>query len=194
MTTTAPFINPCHTIMSDNFATFTDPISVILSNAIYGDVVVLDIDATVLFQSIQHNNTSGIDPNPHGIEVYMLCIQYNIPVFFVTARVQTQNNIEKTVEHLKSMGLDKYTGLYMRPADITGWAQISQFKANVRRQIAQQATILLNVGDMWSDVHETHDDTILSTLQQQSGNLHVLFMTNLPETAIWALKLAESRP
>ena len=178
---------------SDDFRMFTDPLFVLLSTAVKGDAVVLDIDATVLFQSEGIENTCDAELNPRGVGIYNLCINYNIPVFFVTARLHVPENVEKTMAQLQCMGFFRYAGLYMRPAHVTGWPAISQYKGIVRQQIAQKFNILLNVGDMWADLHMVTDESVLHALHKDSGNRHVLFKPHSNEPAMWALKLAETR-
>jgi len=171
----------------------TDPLMFLLSSAVNGDAVVLDIDGTILFQSEGTGNTCAAGLNPRGVGVYNLCIQFNIPVFFVTARLNVPENVEQTMAQLQCLGFSKYAGLYMRPPNVIGWAAISQYKGLMRQQISQQYNIILNVGDMWSDLHMVNDETVLQTMQKKSDNRHVLFETHADEFAKWALKLAETQ-
>ena len=177
-----------------DFDGLTETLLFILSTAVLGDVVVLDIDATVLFFSPDTStHPCNAEVNPRGAAVYNLCIIYNIPVFFVTARLHVLENIEITRAQLRCLGFDKYVGLYMRPPHIVGFPAISQYKKTIRQQISRDFNILLNVGDMWSDLKEVPNEESMYALHRQSKNQHIPLKTDSQESALWALKLAESR-
>jgi len=157
----------------------------------YTDAVVLDIDATVLYNA--PGSLCGADLNVKMQKVYDYCKRHDILVFFVTARVDTTQNQNVTTQQLQCMGFDTYAGLYMRPPWVNDWAKISQFKANCRRHIAQKHKIVLNVGDAWSDVHEVTDSKSLTNAYTLGGGRNILFKPHDDPTTVWALKLEETR-
>lgn len=149
--------------------------------------VVFDIDATVLYNS--SSSYCGADPNFNVQWIYDYCVQHAIPVYFVTARVNSAKNRKATINQLTCMGFNTYKKLYMRPQHVSNWAQISQFKANARRNISRDYEILLNVGDNWSDLHEVDNAAALTRAQEMSRGQYVLFKP-FGESK-WALKLVE---
>ncbi len=71
-------------------------------------------------------------------------------VFFITGRSESER--VATERNLRAVGFDNWQKLVMRPA-AQGSETIGAYKAVVRGQIAAQGyTLVLNVGDQWSDL------------------------------------------
>ncbi|MCH9717265.1 MAG: HAD family acid phosphatase [Gammaproteobacteria bacterium] len=151
------------------------------------DAVVFDIDDTVLTYDprswCKSKRIKAI------ATLYDYCLTHGIPVIFITARMWSQESQRYTQQQLACLNMGVYTKLYMRPPQVGTWAGISRFKANARRDAAQDYNILLNMGDQWSDLFETSNESILDTLDQQYRNKYILYKPRSTETATWALKL-----
>lgn len=160
-------------------------------------VIVLDIDATVLYN--EPLSVCRADPNFKIQRVYDLAQRLNIPIYFVTARIGTKENRKRTEDQLKCMGFDYYSGLSMRGRQYRTAEEISVFKKNARQAIMSMTKnakkkILLNCGDQWGDLLNAPGEDLYKLTSMYEGS-YVLFRP-LPEfhnDAEWALKLHETR-
>lgn len=157
------------------------------------DAVVLDIDATVLYNN--PGTMCRADFNEKIKMLYDLAHERNIPVYFVTARIGTQSNFENTLKQLDCMGYTSwYAGLFMRPPAVNSEAAIGVYKLNARKAIMQKyrRRIILNVGDQWTDLIAVPSDQLNAMRAQYHGN-HVFFKPPAQFAAEYALKLFELR-
>ena len=131
--------------------------------------VVMDIDDTIIFEKDEDEDGRELR-HPCGDEgmeklrammtdLYEHCKKFG-KVFLVTARQADRDVASWTVAELRAAGLRHWEGLYLCPRDQReSWRTIAEFKRNARREIARKGfTILLTVGDKWSD-HMSHVDT-----------------------------------
>lgn len=104
--------------------------------------VVFDIDSTLV----------DIDQRPITpiIRAYNYIQKKGIPIFVVTARPGTEENIKITVEQLNSMGVSTDM-LYFLPE---GKEDLARFKTLARRHIVEKRgyNIVMSVGDSWWDI------------------------------------------
>jgi hypothetical protein len=157
------------------------------------DAIVFDIDATVLYNT--NEPWVGAEPNFKMQPVYALARERRIPVHFVTARIGTPENKVSTLRQLRAMGMDYFDSLFMRPPATPATAQdIAEYKLNARRTIARYGnkTIVLNVGDQWSDLLPV-DSTLMKRLDSAFPQQHVMFTPDTAMDARYAVKLYETR-
>ncbi len=151
------------------------------------DAVVFDIDDTVLtYHPTSWCKAKRIKPIAN---LYDHCLRHDIPVIFITARLWSPESQGYTQQQLSCLNMGIYTKLYMRPSRFNTWPDISRFKANARKDAAQDHNILFNVGDQWSDLFETDKERSLDLLEDSYKNKYVLYKPRVSETATWALKL-----
>jgi acid phosphatase len=87
---------------------------------------------------------------PGSLRLYKEAQRLGVSVFFITGRLESQR--DATERNLRAVGFDNWQELAMRPV-AHGSETIGAFKALVRGQIvAQGYTLILNVGDQWSDM------------------------------------------
>jgi acid phosphatase len=87
---------------------------------------------------------------PGTLRLYKEAQRLGVSVFFITGRRESQR--AATERNLRAVGFDNWQDLMMRQcvhcSDTTG-----EFKAHARRNIAAEGyTLVLNVGDQWSDL------------------------------------------
>ncbi len=128
-------------------------------------VMVLDIDETTLsnyeemqkvgfaYDSRAFNDwveTASASAIPGTLRLVKEARHLGVGVIFLTGRPDTQR--AATEKNLRSQGFDGYAELRMRaPADAHSSAV--EFKSAQRRQVAAEGyTIVLSVGDQWSDL------------------------------------------
>jgi predicted secreted acid phosphatase len=88
---------------------------------------------------------------PGTLRLYKEAQRLGVSVFFVTGRPESER--AGTERNLRAAGFDNWQDLTMRPA-AHGSETIGAFKALARGQIvAQGYTLILNVGDQWSDLN-----------------------------------------
>lgn len=156
------------------------------------DVIVLDIDATVLYNRDSEPIVHAV-PNFKVQPLYDLARSRNIPVHFVTARIGTKDNRMFTLKQLRSMGFDWFDSLFMRPVSVPPVTEaIAQYKLDARRTIAAagRKTIALNIGDQWTDLLVA-DTPSLALLDLSFPREHVVFKPSAPHDARVAVKLFE---
>jgi hypothetical protein len=155
-------------------------------------VVVFDIDATVLFNDATEERCQSRRNTPIT-RLYDVAIRLNIPVFFVTARANTEAGRAFTFEQLRCLGLHHFAGMYMRPS-VTGTSvqNISLYKKECRKLIASLTgkSIALNIGDQWSDLFVCDVNT-LRALNDAYGNTNLLFSSPAHSFSDWSLKLVD---
>lgn len=166
--------------MTRDFRGFAKYITKILKSAKRGDAVVFDIDDTVLTLTMV-----GSVPKKQIKAIYDRAVSKGIPVFFVTARIDTPSNERFTRQELARLGFRDYEGLYMRPRGYQSVVDISRAKAQARRDIAKSYNILLNVGDQWTDVYEFRNHQEWKQLEKSGRGYHFL----LPIPGGWQIKL-----
>lgn len=127
---------------------------------------IFDIDDTLFF--------TGDEPNEPVISFYRYIESIGIPIFILTARVKTPENIQLTVDLLRRYGL-KYEDLIMRnPSE----NDLFKFKSDAREYIQRvlKYTNLISVGDMVWDVNTyVH----IPVLLPNKNNLYIPYMYNL---------------
>lgn len=143
-----------------------------LANACWGllfdttptHAAVFDIDGTVL--------TSKIQPIQPIIQLYNCLIEKNMPVYIVTARKFSPENLSITRKHLRRVGIKYFHGLILRPAE---YQDVATFKATARRSIERQfgVRIVMTCGNEWWDL-----DVNRENLQQCSDFKHLLCWQN----------------
>lgn len=123
---------------------------------------VFDIDGTVL------EMTGAVRD---GMSIFGVCRRRNIPVHFVTARVDIKGVRELTVAQLRAAGILDYAGLHLFPAtEERTTVNIARFKLRVRRSLS----VGLNVGNAWSDVAVVDDamDGVLDAVVGDNYFMH----------------------
>ena len=131
-------------------------IAILDSRLLHGPrfAVVLDIDDTVISCRRELGEWVRVE---HVFDFYKDLVSRNIKVFFVTARPHSKNNLQWTLEQLKSFGYNKIAGLFLmqlKPNTNKTKILISEFKFVIRSFIreTQDVTILVNVGNCWQDL------------------------------------------
>lgn len=158
------------------------------------DVIVLDIDATVLYNTNKESIVGAV-PNFKVQPLYDLARNRRIPVHFVTARVGTKENRLWTLKQLRAMGFDWFDSLFMRPPHVEPTpVAVAQYKLNARRAITAsgQTRIILNMGDQWTDLMLA-DVPGIELLDRTFPQQHVMFKPPAPQDARIAVKLYETR-
>jgi len=105
------------------------------------DVGIFDIDGTLL----RPDDTIISDV----FDVLQLCRESGISVHIVTSREDAHCNRALTERVLAEKKIC-YDALHMRPHDLSG----PLFKSDLRLYISTQFTVVLNIGDSWTD-HDT---------------------------------------
>lgn len=151
--------------------------------------VVLDIDSTVLCHLGE--NTA----KPHAFEpmreFYKLLLRSGVTVFFVTARPEGESNRRWTERELKRLGFDGYKALYMldgKNYDVES-ADFSEFKYQMRKDIAQTYKLLVTIGDSVHDLGRPSDPMIRALATQPITDDYYYVFTNPQDPAQLALKL-----
>jgi len=135
--------------------------------------IVFDIDDTVLSNyTVRKDATFGFvqarwtkwaetDPAPAiegSLALYRHALARGVAVFFITGRPEPLR--AATERQLRAGDLDRWTGLYLKPADYNE-PSIVPYKSGVRRKITEEGYhILVNIGDQWSDLEGGFADTI----------------------------------
>jgi len=122
--------------------------------------IILDIDGTIL----KLIDKFSVSPIPLMSDIIKFCKEKNIKIFFITSRknIEIHNYIDGTVlmnrdltkKHLSDVDIEieHDDDLYMLPNEY-GVYDVSFYKEYSRNDIEIKGyTILLNVGDRWSDL------------------------------------------
>jgi len=87
---------------------------------------------------------------PATQRLYQYARQKGLSIFFITGRAEKLRVI--TEKNLKSVGYDKWDGLYMKPNDYEN-KSIIPYKSSIRKIIQDMGcTIVVNIGDQFSDL------------------------------------------
>ena len=155
--------------------------------------VVFDIDATLLFNDARDTPCLSRRNLPIT-RLYDVALELQVPIFLVTARANTTEGRAFTYDQLKCLGMDQFTGMYMRPP-ITGTSvkNISIYKKECRKLITRLTgrRITLNIGDQWSDLFVCDNSARLQQLNSVYGNVNVLFESPSYAFSDWSFKLQE---
>lgn len=129
--------------------------------------VVFDIDETMLRNRMAKNDHQLTDLGSRTIKIkpaldlYKLCLENNVDVYFVTARPDAPSydpktgkeisNRDFTIQELCKIGVNRYKQLFMMSERERNQAK---FKYYARKNIVQKygKHIILNVGDKWTDL------------------------------------------
>jgi acid phosphatase len=87
---------------------------------------------------------------PGTLRLYKEAQKLGVSIFFITGRPEDER--DATERNLRAQGFDGWQGLTLRPAELAKQSAV-EFKSGVRAKIAAQGyTLVLNVGDQWSDL------------------------------------------
>ncbi len=127
--------------------------------------LILDIDDTTLLtyaEMLEANfaynkpifdawvETAQATAIPGTLRLYEEAQRLGVSILFITGRDEAQR--AATERNLRAQGFDHWQELVMRPAD-HGSQTIGEFKQVARsRSVANGYTLVLNVGDQWSDL------------------------------------------
>jgi predicted secreted acid phosphatase len=158
------------------------------ARGVQNPAVVFDIDDTVL---INDSSVPGdARPNHSIMGIYKAALAMGMTVFIVTARPESPSNRKWTREQLELVHVYDYKKLFMLPKQ-ESFAATSAFKLRARKEIADMGyTILLNVGDQWTDVVRVNNTKEFDTLADFDSDSYWLFEP-VDDTSAWALKLPE---
>jgi predicted secreted acid phosphatase len=111
------------------------------------DIVFFDIDDTLLRP---YNNNEPVVP---VLDFYKYLVKNNYNIAIITARVNTTDNFNYTINDLKSIGIENdYNHLVLRPENRD---DIKEYKKEARKKILELGyTPLMSIGDMYWDVGE----------------------------------------
>lgn len=140
------------------------------------ECIVFDIDGTVLFNNLTGEGEAEVFPNMCGMQIATAASAKAIPIYFVTARMDSEQNRKDTERHLRAVGFIPYTkrkgaqggipymGLIMRPSKKvpSKFPAISQYKKQARMFIMKQSG--LSIGQNWGDQYTDHISTNSSKL------------------------------
>lgn len=112
-------------------------------------MIIFDIDETVLTEKSQtgmHWSKKQLSPILPMQKLYQACITQNIPIAFVTWRIETEEHRTKTVQDLATNGFGTFHSLYLRPKDWKG--SCAAYKEYVRNLLAQDFDIVATLDDL----------------------------------------------
>ena len=173
---------------SYDFREIEPQLASVLEHADSNDFVVLDIDDTVL---------TYVPPGHSLVPVYpgMTALRYanfnNLTVFYVTARVESRANRDKTLRDLADVGIYPHSGqLFMRPATVTTWSGIGSFKYQTRMRLESRTggRCILSVGDQWTDLVAMPEARIELMRRRFGTSSYMLYKDH---SGRWSLKLPE---
>lgn len=153
--------------------------------------VAMDIDATVLLPDDRFKTQCGARHNTPIQKVFQRCVDYGIPVYFITAREDSKEGYEFAEQQLKCLNYGAHAGIFMRPKTTRTWPNISRFKQNCRVNIKEKGyEVVLMIGDAWTDVVAVKNDEEISRLEKADNTKYWLFQcTAEPGITHWMLKL-----
>jgi len=123
--------------------------------------VVFDIDHTL------------VDGKGRGIaemvSFYAWCLERGVACHLVTARAESEANEAETRRQMAEAGVTRFSRLRMmpappRPASAVTAAYVSAYKAGARKEVERASTILLNVGDQWTDMGSEAEVSLLGAV------------------------------
>jgi predicted secreted acid phosphatase len=179
-----------HMWISTDFNRLKQPIVNILENADpTTNFVALDIDSTVL--NLLENRR--LEPEPTGLFVRNVAEENNIPVVYITARQESPQVRQITLDELSQVGIHNPSLLILRPPDAKTWKEISQYKQNARNYVEfkTNSRCLMNVGDQWTDLMPIHDFE-WRAMRQTFDDQYMLFHQNVNGVDRWSVKLKEN--
>ncbi len=98
-------------------------------------------------------NSAQAPAIPGTLRLYREAQRLGVAVFFITGRPTSQR--AATERNLRAQGYEHWQNLILRPPS-TGSESVDAFKSAARARIAAQGyTLILNVGDQWSDLKGT---------------------------------------
>jgi hypothetical protein len=178
-------------ISNRNLATVINATANLFTEGLTNLIVVFDIDSTLLFNTSGGNGCHGV-LFTEVMRLYNFVASLNIPIYLITARLDTPDGRSFTLGQLNCLGIAGFSGLFLRPAS-AGMSvhDISIYKLQCRDFISSQTrkTIFLNVGDQWSD-HYVCDEVKMQELNQIYGANNILFSPPNNAFSKWSLKLA----
>lgn len=153
--------------------------------------VAMDIDATVLLPDDRFRTQCGARHNTPIEKVFRQCVEYGIPVYFITAREDSKEGYEFAEQQLRCLNYGAHAGIFMRPKTTKTWPNISRFKQNCRVNIREKGyEVVLMIGDAWTDVMAVKNDEEISRLEKADNKKYWLFQcTAEPGITHWMLKL-----
>jgi predicted secreted acid phosphatase len=108
------------------------------------DIVIFDIDDTLLRP---YENNIPVTP---VVDFYNFLIENNYNTAIITARVNTDLNLDYTIKDLNSIGINKYNFLILRPIDNIN---VYNFKEDARKSIYDKGyNALMSIGDSYWDI------------------------------------------
>ncbi len=100
-------------------------------------------------------NSAQAPAIPGSLRIYRVARRLGVAVFFITGRPVSQR--AATERNLRAQGFTSWQGLTLRPVS-TARESVEAYKSAARSHIiAQGYTLVLNVGDQWSDLKGTHE-------------------------------------
>jgi predicted secreted acid phosphatase len=157
------------------------------------NAIVFDIDGTAIYNNI----SGGHRQNGNLFSLYQYALKNNVCIFFLTARPDSFENREFTVNDLKKSGYiekskteDGYVQLIMRPeSDITRDPfNYSVYKCARRMEINTTHNLLMSVGDTLLDM------TVCVGNEYTPLNPHHAIVKNLDRNLAYVLVLQNAVP
>lgn len=113
--------------------------------------ICFDIDETLILN--HPDDVEKFQPNPPIIAIYDWAIDNNVAVYIITARPKIEDNARWTEKILEKVGVHEYKRIYYEPLEYDGKCH-SLSKYAYRRRIHEKHkdTIMLSVGDQWTDL------------------------------------------
>lgn len=150
------------------------------------NAIVFDIDGTAIYNNV----LGGHRQNGNLFSLYQYALKHNVAIFFLTARPDTVENREYTVNDLKKSGYTDYVQLIMRPeSDITRDPfNYSVYKCARRMEINTTHNLLMSVGDTLLDM------TVCVGQEYTPLNPHHSIVKNLDRNMAYVLVLQNAVP
>ena len=128
--------------------------------------IILDIDETTLSSYCEMNvedfgyipelfNSWVVTPQaavliPGTLRLYQTARAAGVQVFFLTGRPEEQR--AATERNLRTVGFNGWAGLVLRNAEEQHWTTVRYKSAERKKIVAAGYTLLMSVGDQWSDL------------------------------------------
>lgn len=127
--------------------------------------IVFDIDDTLIYTTKQNNQKIK--------KIYNLAVKHDIPVYIITARIFNKDNYNYTVSELIRHGFKRFQKLDLMPIQYYYKNSIGLYKFHVRKRISKNKTIILNIGDQWTDLFPNP-----TSGQKMSNDYYIFLNTN----------------